>query len=118
MDSENEMFLSVGDQHGIPAEPVDDHIGKTAVEPKFYGGGFTVEHLEEPVGIFGQLFAGKLGAGGPGLVADTDVLHPVHPVGSDTVAGRMGQQIAVFVVLAKTVGTGFVLLFPVIALAV
>ena len=67
MDSENEMILSVGNQHGIPAKPVDNHIGETSVEPEFYGGFLTGVHLEQSVGMFHQGFSGELRTGSPGF---------------------------------------------------
>ena len=65
MDGEHKMFFSIRDQHSVPSEPVDNHIGKTSVEPQFYSGFFAGVHLEQPVGVLQQGFSGKLRAGGP-----------------------------------------------------
>ena len=61
--SKDEMLLSVGNQHHIPAEPVNDHVHKTPVEAHFHVHCIAGEHLEQPVGVLYQIFAGELRAG-------------------------------------------------------
>ena len=66
----------------------------------------------------GKGFAGEFGAGIPVYLQNLNVRHPVYPVGSDAITRRMSQKVAVFVVLAKTIGAGLVVLAAVFSFSV
>ena len=46
-----EVFLAVGDEHDIMAEPIDDGIEKAFVKPHLYCRFLTGIHLEQPIGV-------------------------------------------------------------------
>ena len=51
LDSEVEVVFAVGDQHGIPTEAVDDHIGQFLVESHLNRDGIAGEHLKQLIGV-------------------------------------------------------------------
>ena len=112
MDGEIEMLRAVGDQHGILAKTIHHRVHHALVEAHFYLDGITGKHLEQLVRVFRQCVSGQFGAGDPLVLADRDIGHTVHTEMGHTVALGPGQQIAVIVILAQTVGTGAVFLFP------
>ena len=88
------------------------------MEAQLHGGGFTIEHLEQPIGVFRQILAGEFRAGDSGSIQEGNLCHAVYTVGSNAVTLGPGQQIAVFVVLAKAIGAGFVILIAIVPLAI
>ena len=78
----------------------------------------TGKHLEQLIGVAGQILAGKLRTGNSGFFRQRDITHPVHTVAGDTIPGRQGLQVAVFVVLTQAIGTDLIVLFPVASFAV
>ena len=107
------MLLPVWNQHGIPAKAIQNHVDQAVVKPQLHRGAFPGVHLEQTVGVLYQVFPRQLRAGRPAQLGQLNVAHPIHPVGGDTVAGGVGQQVAVFVVLAQAVGAGLVIPIPV-----
>ena len=99
-DSEYEMIAAVWDKHGVSAETVHDNIGQIPVKAELYIHRIAGVHLEQAVGMFGQRITGELRAGDSFFLGQGNVTHPVYPVGGDTVALGVSQQITVIIVLA------------------
>ena len=95
------MLRAIGDQHSILAKPVNDHVDKIPVEPQLYVDCITGVHLEEPICVLLECFSCKLRTGGALFAGEFNVRHTVNTVGSHAVAGGVGKQIAIFVILAK-----------------
>ena len=112
------MVRPVRDEHGVGAEPVQDHTGQRTVEPHPHGGGLPSEHAEDVPAIGGQVELLGLRSHIPGLTGGADFHHLVHPVMGDSVAGRMGHQIVIFLVPDQPIGAGLIGTGTVVALAV
>ena len=118
LNGEIKMLLSIGDQHGIFAKPVDNHIEKTPVEPHLHIQSITGVHLEQPVCVIVECFSGQFRAGDSVFFCQLNVSHAIHPVGGNSVTAGEGQQVAIFIILAQSVRTCqvfFVSVFPLAA---
>ena len=107
------MLRTVGDQHGFFSETVDNHINEIPVKPHFNICGISCIHLKQLACMVIECFPGKLRARKSGIRCELNVRHTVHPVCGHTVPSGQGKQIAVFMILAKSVGACQVFFFTV-----
>ena len=81
LDGEDKMVVPIGDEHGVLAEPVDDHVGQVPVKPELDGNLISGVHLEHPAGVFRQILARELRAGETGILLQLNVADPVSSKG-------------------------------------